>query len=221
MMESELLNLRQEIEFICPKVSILGSEKLHQSSLGRWEWGVGGRMWGTGWWGLALSPPSTGAPQPVTSFARLLYSRERLITKQMSQRGTFVIWFWLLQLHKLQSSLVHLKKRRTTNKLRDRSKQRCPDSHNWVFFPPFYCVPFVKCSCWYRLDTPSEPILFLFVGEVEDELLHAYSKVYTFDTPLLMVRVAVLVAVTLTVPIVLFPVSTWNFDGRILLNLLD
>lgn len=47
-----------------------------------------------------------------------------------------------------------------------------------------------------------------FYGEVEDELLHAYSKVYTFDTPLLMVRLAVLVAVTLTVPIVLFPIRT-------------
>ncbi|KAM8803116.1 sodium-coupled neutral amino acid transporter 4 isoform 1-T5 [Rhynchonycteris naso] len=47
-----------------------------------------------------------------------------------------------------------------------------------------------------------------FYGEVEDELLHAYIKVYTFDTPLLMVRLAVLVAVTLTVPIVLFPIRT-------------
>uniref|UniRef100_F1MM24 Solute carrier family 38 member 4 n=2 Tax=Bos TaxID=9903 RepID=F1MM24_BOVIN len=47
-----------------------------------------------------------------------------------------------------------------------------------------------------------------FYGEVEDELLHAYSKVYTFDTPLLMVRLAVLMAVTLTVPIVLFPIRT-------------
>ncbi|XP_049738867.1 sodium-coupled neutral amino acid transporter 4 isoform X1 [Elephas maximus indicus] len=47
-----------------------------------------------------------------------------------------------------------------------------------------------------------------FYGEVEDELLHAYSKVYTFDTPLIMVRMAVLVAVTLTVPIVLFPIRT-------------
>ncbi|XP_055104775.1 sodium-coupled neutral amino acid transporter 4 isoform X3 [Hylobates moloch] len=47
-----------------------------------------------------------------------------------------------------------------------------------------------------------------FYGEVEDELLHAYSKVYTFDIPLLMVRLAVLVAVTLTVPIVLFPIRT-------------
>ncbi|XP_021038527.1 sodium-coupled neutral amino acid transporter 4 [Mus caroli] len=47
-----------------------------------------------------------------------------------------------------------------------------------------------------------------FYGDVEDELLHAYSKVYTFDTALLMVRLAVLVAVTLTVPIVLFPIRT-------------
>ncbi|XP_074050991.1 sodium-coupled neutral amino acid transporter 4 [Macrotis lagotis] len=47
-----------------------------------------------------------------------------------------------------------------------------------------------------------------FYGEVEDELLHAYTKVYTFDTPILLVRLAVLVAVTLTVPIVLFPIRT-------------
>ncbi|XP_007430333.1 sodium-coupled neutral amino acid transporter 4 [Python bivittatus] len=47
-----------------------------------------------------------------------------------------------------------------------------------------------------------------FYGEVEDELLHTYRKVYTFDTLLLLVRLAVLVAVTLTVPIVLFPIRT-------------
>nr|XP_006126535.1 sodium-coupled neutral amino acid transporter 4 isoform X2 [Pelodiscus sinensis] len=47
-----------------------------------------------------------------------------------------------------------------------------------------------------------------FYGEVEDELLHTYTKVYTFDTLLLMVRLAVLVAVTLTVPIVLFPIRS-------------
>ncbi|XP_062990037.1 sodium-coupled neutral amino acid transporter 4 [Elgaria multicarinata webbii] len=50
-----------------------------------------------------------------------------------------------------------------------------------------------------------------FYGEVEDELLHTYTKAYsfdTFDTLLLMVRLAVLVAVTLTVPIVLFPIRT-------------
>ncbi|XP_067855506.1 sodium-coupled neutral amino acid transporter 4 [Heptranchias perlo] len=45
-----------------------------------------------------------------------------------------------------------------------------------------------------------------FYGQVETELLHTFTKVYTFDTLLLSVRLAVLVAVTLTVPIVLFPI---------------
>jgi len=56
---------------------------------------------------------------------------------------------------------------------------------------------------------------FLFTGEVEDELLHTYTKVYTFDTLLLSVRLAVLVAVTLTVPIVLFPVSNTAAEAEI------
>lgn len=79
-----------------------------------------------------------------------------------------------------------------------------------VFVFIHYTVfPLQNVTVGIDLTAPSEPILFFFfVGEVEDELLHAYSKVYTFDTPLLMVRLAVLVAVTLTVPIVLFPVST-------------
>nr|XP_017521709.2 sodium-coupled neutral amino acid transporter 4 isoform X1 [Manis javanica] len=47
-----------------------------------------------------------------------------------------------------------------------------------------------------------------FYGEVEDELLHVYSRACTFDAPLLAVRLAVLVAVVLTVPIVLFPIRT-------------
>ena len=42
---------------------------------------------------------------------------------------------------------------------------------------------------------------------VEPELLHTYSKVYKADVILLIVRLAVLTAVTLTVPVVLFPVS--------------
>lgn len=42
---------------------------------------------------------------------------------------------------------------------------------------------------------------------MEAELLHTFTKVYRFDTMLLLVRLAVLTAVTLTVPIVLFPVS--------------
>lgn len=45
-------------------------------------------------------------------------------------------------------------------------------------------------------------------GNVEAELLHTFTKVYKFDTLLLLVRLAVLTAVTLTVPIVLFPVSS-------------
>ncbi|NXJ05712.1 S38A3 protein, partial [Odontophorus gujanensis] len=43
-------------------------------------------------------------------------------------------------------------------------------------------------------------------GRVESELLHTYSRVDPFDVLILCVRVAVLTAVTLTVPIVLFPV---------------
>uniref|UniRef100_A0A668VJZ7 Amino acid transporter transmembrane domain-containing protein n=1 Tax=Oreochromis aureus TaxID=47969 RepID=A0A668VJZ7_OREAU len=45
-----------------------------------------------------------------------------------------------------------------------------------------------------------------FYGKVEAELLHTYSRIDPYDTLILCVRVAVLTAVTLTVPIVLFPV---------------
>lgn len=45
-----------------------------------------------------------------------------------------------------------------------------------------------------------------FYDHVESELLHTYSQVDPFDVLILCVRVAVLTAVTLTVPIVLFPV---------------
>uniref|UniRef100_A0A8C1XQM6 Solute carrier family 38 member 3a n=1 Tax=Cyprinus carpio TaxID=7962 RepID=A0A8C1XQM6_CYPCA len=44
-----------------------------------------------------------------------------------------------------------------------------------------------------------------FVDKVEAELLHTYSRIDPYDTLILCVRVAVLTAVTLTVPIVLFP----------------
>ncbi|MBN3300738.1 S38A4 protein, partial [Amia calva] len=57
-----------------------------------------------------------------------------------------------------------------------------------------------------------------FYDNVEAELLHTFTKVYKFDTLLLMVRLAVLTAVTLTVPIVLFPIrssiTTLLFAGR-------
>lgn len=67
------------------------------------------------------------------------------------------------------------------------------------------CKDTFKCARYCLSDLT--PFCFLFVGEVEDELLHTYTKVYTFDPLLLSVRLAVLVAVTLTVPLVLFPVS--------------
>ncbi|XP_041833453.1 sodium-coupled neutral amino acid transporter 4 [Melanotaenia boesemani] len=57
-----------------------------------------------------------------------------------------------------------------------------------------------------------------FYDNVEAELLHTFTKVYKFDNLLLMVRLAVLTAVTLTVPIVLFPIrssiTTLLFSGR-------
>lgn len=61
--------------------------------------------------------------------------------------------------------------------------------------------------CWRYGLSDLTPFCFPSIGEVEDELLHTYTKVYTFDSLLLSVRLAVLVAVTLTVPLVLFPVS--------------
>ncbi|KAF7664667.1 hypothetical protein LDENG_00170000 [Lucifuga dentata] len=45
-----------------------------------------------------------------------------------------------------------------------------------------------------------------FFDNVEAELLHTYNRIDPYDTLVLCVRVAVLTAVTLTVPIVLFPV---------------
>ncbi|KAM5146026.1 sodium-coupled neutral amino acid transporter 5 [Mantella aurantiaca] len=45
-----------------------------------------------------------------------------------------------------------------------------------------------------------------FYGEVESEMLHTYIRVDPLDTVMLCVRLAVLVAVTLTVPVVLFPI---------------
>ncbi|KAM4604576.1 sodium-coupled neutral amino acid transporter 3-like [Discoglossus pictus] len=45
-----------------------------------------------------------------------------------------------------------------------------------------------------------------FYGNVESDMLHTYNKVDPLDTLMLCVRLAVLVAVTLTVPVVLFPI---------------
>ncbi|TNN56004.1 Sodium-coupled neutral amino acid transporter 4 [Liparis tanakae] len=53
-----------------------------------------------------------------------------------------------------------------------------------------------------------------FYDNVEAELLHTFTKVYKFDTMLLLVRLAVLTAVTLTVPIVLFPTVCRSPTGK-------
>ncbi|XP_066436030.1 sodium-coupled neutral amino acid transporter 5 [Eleutherodactylus coqui] len=45
-----------------------------------------------------------------------------------------------------------------------------------------------------------------FYGDVDSEMLHTYNKVDPLDMLVLCVRLAVLVAVTLTVPVVLFPI---------------
>ncbi|XP_075691055.1 sodium-coupled neutral amino acid transporter 5 [Rhinoderma darwinii] len=45
-----------------------------------------------------------------------------------------------------------------------------------------------------------------FYGKVDSEMLHTYNQVDPLDTLVLCVRLAVLVAVTLTVPVVLFPI---------------
>uniref|UniRef100_H0V1L2 Sodium-coupled neutral amino acid symporter 2 n=1 Tax=Cavia porcellus TaxID=10141 RepID=H0V1L2_CAVPO len=47
-----------------------------------------------------------------------------------------------------------------------------------------------------------------FYDRVESELLHTYSSVVGTDIILLIVRLAVLVAVTLTVPVVIFPIRS-------------
>lgn len=75
---------------------------------------------------------------------------------------------------------------------------------------------------WYSIDKPFENlgtmymwpnpiqltnISYLITANVETELLHTYSRIDPYDTLILCVRLAVLTAVTLTVPIVLFPVS--------------
>lgn len=63
-------------------------------------------------------------------------------------------------------------------------------------------------------------MLLSFADNVEAELLHTFTKVYKFDTMLLLVRLAVLTAVTLTVPIVLFPVSTRVFEHTCFVSVL-
>lgn len=69
---------------------------------------------------------------------------------------------------------------------------------------------------WYsELHSCISQIISLNVpaDNVESELLHTYNRIDPYDTLILCVRVAVLTAVTLTVPIVLFPVSSCSLFG--------
>ncbi|XP_008318163.1 sodium-coupled neutral amino acid transporter 3-like isoform X2 [Cynoglossus semilaevis] len=79
--------------------------------------------------------------------------------------------------------------------LRDASKKKMQHVAN-ISIAVMYCMYFLAALFGY----------LTFYGEVEAELLHTYSRIDPYDVLILCVRVAVLTAVTLTVPIVLFPV---------------
>uniref|UniRef100_A0A8C1ZLG6 Sodium-coupled neutral amino acid symporter 2 n=1 Tax=Cyprinus carpio TaxID=7962 RepID=A0A8C1ZLG6_CYPCA len=79
--------------------------------------------------------------------------------------------------------------------LKDRSRRKMQNVANVSFLGMF--VMYLLAALFGYLT---------FNEAVEPELLHTYSKVYNFDVVLLIVRFAVLTAVTLTVPVVLFPV---------------
>ncbi|XP_026163348.1 sodium-coupled neutral amino acid transporter 3-like [Mastacembelus armatus] len=79
--------------------------------------------------------------------------------------------------------------------LRNATKKKMQHVAN-ISIAIMYCMYFLAALFGY----------LTFYGAVEAELLHTYSRIDPYDTLILCVRVAVLTAVTLTVPIVLFPV---------------
>ncbi|XP_078138338.1 sodium-coupled neutral amino acid symporter 2 isoform X2 [Centroberyx gerrardi] len=81
--------------------------------------------------------------------------------------------------------------------LKDRSRKKMQGVANVSFLAMF--IMYLLAALFGYLT---------FNVHVEPELLHTYSKVYKFDVILLIVRLAVLTAVTLTVPVVLFPIRT-------------
>lgn len=74
-----------------------------------------------------------------------------------------------------------------------------------VMNDPFHCRAHVHLFAQLCGQNASY-VTFWVSGGVESELLHTYSRVDALDVLVLLVRLAVLVAVTLTVPVVLFPV---------------
>ncbi|KAE8281630.1 Sodium-coupled neutral amino acid transporter 2 [Larimichthys crocea] len=81
--------------------------------------------------------------------------------------------------------------------LKDRSRRKMQGVANVSFLAMF--IMYLLAALFGYLT---------FNVHVEPELLHTYSKVYDSDVILLIVRLAVLTAVTLTVPVVLFPIRT-------------
>ncbi|KAL3048335.1 sodium-coupled neutral amino acid transporter 2 [Trematomus bernacchii] len=81
--------------------------------------------------------------------------------------------------------------------LKDRSRRKMQNVANVSFLSMF--IMYLLAALFGYLT---------FNLHVEPELLHTYSKVYKADVLLLIVRLAVLTAVTLTVPVVLFPIRT-------------
>ncbi|CAH2277980.1 sodium-coupled neutral amino acid transporter 2 [Pelobates cultripes] len=91
--------------------------------------------------------------------------------------------------------------------LKDRSRKRMMNVSNVSFFAMF--LMYLLAALFGYLT---------FYGNVEPELLHTYSKVVGAGVIFIVVRLAVLVAVTLTVPIVVFPIRSsiteLLFSGR-------
>ncbi|XP_069485932.1 sodium-coupled neutral amino acid symporter 2 [Ambystoma mexicanum] len=81
--------------------------------------------------------------------------------------------------------------------LKGRSRQRMMNVSNVSFFAMF--LMYLLAALFGYLT---------FYGNVEPELLHTYSHVKDAGVILLIVRLAVLVAVTLTVPVVIFPIRS-------------
>lgn len=81
--------------------------------------------------------------------------------------------------------------------LKGRSRKRMMNVSNVSFFAMF--IMYLLAALFGYLT---------FYGKVEPELLHTYSKVLGAGIIFVVVRLAVLMAVTLTVPIVIFPIRS-------------
>uniref|UniRef100_A0A3B3TLY0 Sodium-coupled neutral amino acid symporter 2 n=1 Tax=Poecilia latipinna TaxID=48699 RepID=A0A3B3TLY0_9TELE len=83
------------------------------------------------------------------------------------------------------------------DELKDRSRRKMQNVANVSFLAMF--IMYLLAALFGYLT---------FNIHVGPELLHTYSNYYKYDILLLVVRLAVLAAVTLTVPVVLFPIRT-------------